>query len=141
MKINQISSFIDYVQPDETPFASTSSSIFIKSSPSIVIDLNLGNEDTDQYNPDIALLSHYHLDHSLCAPIADNHEKTELWIPEGEINYLTSQDHFIENTCGPYEVSEQFRNIVQHFLKFPEVKNYKTFGDNETFKCKSNNLS
>jgi hydroxyacylglutathione hydrolase len=140
MKTTRITDKIDYIQPEQTPFASTSSALFIKSTPSIDIDLNLGFEDTNKFinqcNPDIALLSHYHLDHSLNAPIMDNHDKIELWIPEDEADYLTSLDHFIDNTCGPYEISEKFRNMIQHFLTYPEIKNFKTFSDNEIFKCK-----
>jgi len=140
MKITKLGNNIDYIQPAETPFASTSSTLFIKSTPSIVIDLNLGKDDTTnfikQHNPEIALLSHYHLDHSLDAPIADNHDNTELFIPEGETDYLTNLDYFINNTCGPYEVSQQFKNMIQHFLTFPKITNFKTYSNNETFKSK-----
>ena len=77
MNTTRLTGRIDYIQPDETPFASTSSGLFIKSDPSIVIDINLGRKDVDKFladnNPDIALISHYHLDHSLWGPAAENH--------------------------------------------------------------------
>jgi len=140
MKINKLSQNVFYIEPEETPFASTSSSLLITSSSTIVIDLNLGNEDTkkilDEYNPDIALLSHYHLDHSLGAPVIENNKKTQLFIPEDEAEYLTSLDHFVGNTCGPYEFSKQFKEIVKNFLKYREIRNFKTFDDNEIFKSK-----
>ncbi|MCP4133606.1 MAG: MBL fold metallo-hydrolase [bacterium] len=140
MKTNKIRSNIYYIEPAETPFASTSACLFIDSTPSIAIDLNLGDEDTNafikEFKPDIALLSHYHLDHSLCAPIMDSHNDIELYVPDGEAAYLTSVDHFISNTCGPYEASKQFKNIIENFLTFPQINNFKVFCNNEIFKTK-----
>lgn len=144
MKITKITNIIDYIQPDDTPFASTSSGIFIRSTPSIAIDMNLGEEDVEKFlaenSPDIAIISHYHLDHSLWGHAAENNNGTELWIPEDEVKYFTSLDYFIENTCGPYDISLQFKNVVQKFMKYKEVSSFKTFNDGTVFKCKGLSL-
>jgi len=141
MKRTKITDTIEYIEPGPTPFASTSAGLYINSTPGIMIDVNPGEEDIrkllNMENPDIALITHYHLDHSLGGAIVESHPGTELWIPKGEVEYLTSLDHFIENTCGPCDFAEQFRIIVKNFLKYTELKEFRTYEDGDVIRSGS----
>ena len=94
MKRTVITDRITYVEPDSMANFSSCAGIIVRSKGKIFIDMNLGPEETPalllQETPDAAVITHFHLDHSVWTRYVADHSKALVLIPEKEEPYLTS---------------------------------------------------
>ena len=138
MKRTRISDKIEYVEPDTMRNFTACAGIIVSSSPKILIDTNMGIRETKELlmaeRPDIAIITHYHLDHSTWGPLVLEYSDAELFIPEGEQNYLDSLDYFIEKTAAPYGLALEWRNFAKDVTHYEEIINYSTYLSSTRFK-------
>lgn len=99
MKRTQITEYIEYIEPDSQGGYMTSSGLVIRGEHTIMIDPNMGPEETAPLlaaeNPSQVVLSHYHLDHSFCAPLAEAATGAEILVGAGEAFYLQDLEAFV----------------------------------------------
>ncbi len=134
-KRTKITDGLEYVEPGEINYPIVSGGIILTSSPKIIIDINAGPEPTksllDQEQPDIVIVSHYHLDHAMIGYWAQEMSRPELLIPDGEERYLTDLDYFIQNTNGSPEKDPQWHYFIKNVVQYRNLEKYG-FHDRET---------
>lgn len=132
---------IDYIVPGETPFADTSAGLLIggtdNKSPKILIDANIerraAGDLVDEEQPDILLVSHYHVDHSMiCRPVTER-TSAELWIPEVEERYFTDIDYFVQHAMGPEPFAPTFRSLLETVIGYRPLERFSTYADGTRF--------
>jgi len=134
-KRTKITDGLEYVEPVETAYPIVSGGIILTSTPKIIIDSNAGPESTksllNQEQPDIVIVSHYHLDHAMIGYWAQEMSGTELLIPEGEDRYLTDLDYFIQNTNGSVDKDPKWHYFIKNVVKYRKMEGYG-FHDGKT---------
>ena len=127
MKKTKITDKITYVTPDSMADFSSCAGIIINSRKKIFIDMNTGPEQTPKLlkkeKPDAAIITHFHLDHSIWTRYVNDYSNTRILIPKKEKSYLTSLDFVIQHTSGPSNF--QWRNFVTNKLKYKPLEIYE----------------
>jgi len=105
LKRTKITSEIEYVESSiEAAKIHCCCGIIVNYSPRIVIDTNLGKEETRELfrevKPDIAIATHFHIDHSAMLAIALNSADAEVFVPAGEEEYLNDIKNYARQ-MGP----------------------------------------
>jgi len=112
--------------------------IIINSTKKIFIDTNMGPAQTssliEQEKPDAAIITHYHLDHSIWTRQITAHTDARIFIPEPEENYLTSLDFVIEHTAQPFGMAEEWRSFVKNYLGYKPLENHECYNNTTSFK-------
>jgi len=136
MKRISVTEHIDFVTPGSMKNFTSCSGVIVNSKGSFVIDTNMGSEETvnflTQEKPDIAVISHYHLDHSTWGrDIAENTD-AEILIPRGEENYLTDLEYFLDNTAEPFGLREQWREFTLNTTMYRPIEDFSTYSGGGT---------
>jgi len=113
------------------------SGVIVSASEKILIDTNMGPDETlallRAEQPDIAIISHYHLDHCTWGPLVSEHTDAELFIPEGEERYLTSLDFFIEKTGGAAGLAREWTELTLDVTGYREIRDFSTYPHGHQF--------
>lgn len=137
MKRTKITNKIDYVEPDSMTNFSSCAGIIVQSKKKVMIDVNMGEEETasliEKEKPGAAIITHYHLDHSLWTRYVDTCSNAVLFIPEAEAPYLTSLDFFIEHTAGPFGTGKKWKDFTLN-MGYAPLKKYEFYNEHTTFK-------
>jgi len=138
LKRTKITDKITYVEPDTMANFTSCSGMIVQSKKKILIDTNMGPEDTpgllEKERPDAAVITHYHLDHSIWTRHVDTHSNALVFIPEKEEPYLTSLDFVIEQTAGPFGMAEKWKDFAANRHKYKPLKKYECYNEKTTFK-------
>jgi len=139
MKPMKIADKVYYIGPDEYESSHVSAGILINSSPKIYIDIYIGEDETvkllAEEKPDIAFLSHHHIDHTRFLPLIKEYSNAELIVPEGEENYLTDFNFFEKKTAGQsYSSTEKWNLYFKKLSNYKPVTNFKIQADGDKFK-------
>lgn len=131
MKRIRVTANLEYIEPQGKRKLYACSGLALSGRVKAVIDANPGKEKTrdflKDFSPDIALVSHYHPDHSSWAEQVLRHSKAELMIPHDEQLYFQSFDHIIEHAAGR-DVSEGlWRDFSVDLLSYREIHSYVTY--------------
>lgn len=136
MKRTKITDKITYVEPDSMAKLSSCAGMIVRSRKNVWIDMNLGARETlemlENETPDAAIITHYHLDHSIWT----RHVGMDavVFIPEKEAPYLTSLDFVIEKTAGPFGMADQWKTFMEKDLDYKPLQSYECYNDQTTFK-------
>lgn len=138
MKRTKITDKITYVEPDSMANFSSCAGIIVQSKKKVLIDMNMGAKETPglikDEKPDAAIITHYHLDHSIWTRHVNNCSDAVIFIPEGEVSYLTSLDFVIKHTAGPFGMSEKWKDFVKNRLGYKALKTYECYNEQTTLK-------
>jgi len=138
LKQTKITDQITYVEPDTMANLAACSGIIVQSKKKIFIDMNLGPEDApmliEKEKPDAAIITHFHLDHSIWTRYIDVGSDAVVFIPEKEVPYLTSLDFVIEHTAGPFDVAGKWKDFMVNTLKYQPLSSYQTYNEHTTLK-------
>ncbi len=122
---------IEYLEPVGKRKLYACSGLALSGRLKIVIDTNPGRNTTrdflKEFNPDIAIVSHYHPDHSSWCSYVQEHTKAQLMIPGAEEHYFRSLDYFVEHTVAGHAREDMMRDFVQKHLDYREVETYATY--------------
>lgn len=136
MKQTRVTPCLTYVQPDTMASFSSCSGLKVKSRQTVFIDMNLGEADTRTVlaanPPDAALLTHYHLDHSVWARQAGD-AGARVFVPEKEQAFFTGLDYVIENTAGPLGRGPEWRAFVDKTLGYRPLASFTAFDGDTLF--------
>jgi len=112
---------------------SSCAGIIVQSKKKVFIDMNMGPEETpvllEQEAPDAAIITHYHLDHSIWTRYVNTHSEAIVFIPEKEAPYLTSLDFVIEQTAGPFGMAEKWKDFVVNHLGYRPLEVYECYNE------------
>lgn len=129
MKRFKITGQIEYLRPENEIGRFLCSGMIVRGSGKVFFDTNFGEVRTKEFlvseKPDFAMMSHYHLDHSLWGAFVEG-SGSELFVPSGEENYVASPDFFLQMT-GLEPSSESWRQFVLKTLKFRGCEEFKTY--------------
>jgi len=129
LKRTRITDKITYVEPDSMAKFTSCAGIIVQSKKKVMIDMNMGVKDTPglikEEKPDAAFITHYHLDHSTWARHVNACSDAVVFIPEGEVSYLTSLDFLIEQTAGPTGMAEQWKDFVVNYQGYRPLTSYE----------------
>ncbi len=137
MKKTRITDRITYIQPDSMAQFSSCAGIIVQSRARVFIDMNMGREETigllEKEKPDAAVITHYHLDHSVWTRYVADHSRATVLIPKKEEPYLTSIDDVIARTAGPFGMAGPWRDFVENRLGYRPLKAHECYDDNTSF--------
>ena len=146
MKRTSLTNTIQYLEPEDNQKNNGCAGILIGSRPKILIDGQMGIDgesirDTIEMlrneRPDMAFITHYHLDHSQIGPLVRRHSGAELLVPEGEEPYLTDFEYFVRHTAGrsgSYGRVPEWRRMIKKVFNYLEINDFKVYQDLDTFK-------
>ncbi len=131
MRRIRITPHIEYLEPYDKRKLYACSGLALNGRVKVVIDTNPGRDKTRDFligfNPDIAIVSHYHTDHSSWCSMVQEYTKAELMIPREEELYFRSFEHLMKNTVGGHSMEETFRNFALKHLNYREIGSYVPF--------------
>ena len=104
MKQTRITDNITYLEPDSMVLLQTCAGLIIDGQRKIFLDVGMGaRENTallQKEAPDLAVISHYHFDHSTWLTQVRECSAATIYVPEAEVQYLTSLEYAIAKTGG-----------------------------------------
>jgi glyoxylase-like metal-dependent hydrolase (beta-lactamase superfamily II) len=131
MKRLRISENIEYLRPENEISRFLCSGMIVSGSGKVFFDTNLGEAETRKLlvseKPDFALISHYHLDHSLWGGLVRSSSDAELFVPLGEEDRVSKPDVFLQRTLGQMPSGELWRKFVQEHLNFHGSREFGTY--------------
>jgi glyoxylase-like metal-dependent hydrolase (beta-lactamase superfamily II) len=85
---------ITYLEPDSMRSFQACAGLLLKDgTTTALVDANMGPAETlsllAETGPDLAILTHYHIDHSAWASTVAEHTAAEIWAPETEVGLLS----------------------------------------------------
>lgn len=138
MKKTKITDKITFVEPDTMANFTSCAGMIVQSKAKVLIDMNMGPENSpgllEEEKPDAAIITHYHLDHSIWTRYVDTGSGALVFIPEKEEQYLTSLDFVIEHTAGPFGMAGKWKDFVVNTINFRPLKVYECYNEKTTFK-------
>lgn len=131
MRRIRITQNIEYLEPVGKRTLYACSGLALNGRVKVVVDANPGrNKTTDflvEFDPDVALISHYHPDHSaLVSQIIEN-TRAELFIPGEEEPYFRSLDHVVAHTMGDHSLQGRLRAFTEKLLTHREVEPFVAY--------------
>jgi hydroxyacylglutathione hydrolase len=136
----RISNCIEYIQPNVIKNPLCCSGVIVSSKPRIFIDTNMGMEDSmtllAQEPPDIAIISHYHADHSSWARTALFVCNPTLFVPEGEEDRLQSLDVYVDSMVPFEEMKPVVKTFYEDKLGYQEIRNFDFHYHKKVFTCR-----
>lgn len=137
MKLTRITDKLTYVEPDSMARFHSCAGLMVDSLAMVFIDMNLGPEDTQAlvkaHPPQAALITHYHLDHSIWTRIVHETSDAQVFIPLGEQNYLTSLEFVVDQTARPFGRAEEWKNFMVNQLGYTPLKTFQTYNADTSF--------
>lgn len=131
MKRWRVTEQIEYLRPENEIGRFLCSGMIVRGSKKAFFDTNFGRARTRELllaeKPDFALVSHYHLDHSLWAKWVRSASDAELLVPSGEEEYAARPDVFLESSLGQAPSAPLWKQFVLEHLKFEGVRECKTY--------------
>ncbi len=146
MKRTFLTDRIQYLEPEDDQKNNGCAGILITSQPKVLIDAQMGIDgesvrDTIELlrneRPDMAFITHYHLDHSQIGPLVRSHSNAELLLPKGEEPYLTDFEYFVQHTAGnsgSYGRVPEWRRMIKEVFNYLEVNDFTPYHDSDVFK-------
>jgi len=136
MKQTRITEKLMYVEPDSMARFSSCAGLMVHSKKPIFIDMNLGKSDArtllSQTPPDAALITHFHLDHSVWTHWAET-DGVPVYVPAKEASFLSSLDHVVAHTAGPLGYGEQWRAFAENTLGFRALSHFSSYDEDTVF--------
>ena len=131
MKIQKITPDILYLTPDSMRKLGACAGVVAHGKKATIgIDLNLGPTDSldalRQFNPDLALITHYHLDHSIWIRRAEKTCQAKVLVPEAEAQYLSSLDYVLDRTAGKFNLTREWEDFIVNTLGFTPLETFET---------------
>ena len=114
MKRTRITESITFLEPEDMRLFQACAGVMVEGDRKLVIDANMGPETAaflEAENPDIAVISHYHLDHGVWGATAQKHAHAQVWVPTGEERYLTNLGFFLEHTAAPHGLAAEWKDF------------------------------
>ena len=140
MKRTKITDNVYYIEPRGSQDMSGCAALVVGDSPRILIDaqMDANGPVTEAFvreeGPDIALITHYHLDHSSWLNTALDHGCGEVVIPAEASPYLTDVDYFVSHTAGPHGLGREWRYIIREMFGYRPLSRYDTFDSMNRFR-------
>jgi hydroxyacylglutathione hydrolase len=131
MKRVRITPNIEYIEPQGKRKLYACSGLALNGRVKVVIDTNPGRNETrdflKHFNPDIAIISHYHPDHASWGAQVLEHTRADLFIPQEEEGYFTSLDHALTHSVGGAEITGTMLDFARKLLSYGEIEAYITY--------------
>ncbi len=130
MKSTRITPDITYVEPTKAGSYQACAGVIVKGEKTLCIDLNLGPATPallEQSAPHAAVITHYHLDHSIWTRFAASCCDAQVFVPEKEREYLSSLEFVLEKTAGRFDVKDQWRDFMVQKLGFTPLKKFECY--------------
>ncbi|MEW6664523.1 MAG: MBL fold metallo-hydrolase [Thermodesulfobacteriota bacterium] len=131
MKRWRVTEQIEYLRPENEIGRFLCSGMIVRGSKKVFFDTNFGRAGTRELllaeRPDFALVSHYHLDHSLWAKWVRSASDAELLVPSGEEEYAASPDVFLQRSLGQAPSALLWKQFVLEHLKFEGVREFQIY--------------
>lgn len=131
MRRIRITPTIEYIEPEGKRKFYACSGLAVTGRVKIAIDANPGRSDTKdfltQFKPDIAIVSHYHPDHSSWCSQVLEHSTAELLIPHDEEPYFRSVDYLVTHAAGNPSVQNLMRDFASKLLSYREIETFVTY--------------
>lgn len=136
MKQTRITEKMTYVEPDSMARFSSCAGLIVRSKKQIFIDMNTGEPDTRallaQTPPDAAVITHFHLDHSVWTHWAEK-AGVQVFVPSKEAAFLSSLDHVVQQTAGPLGCGEEWRAFAEKTLGYRPLTHFSPYDRDTVF--------
>jgi len=128
---------MEYIEPEGKRKLNSCSGLAIRGRLKVAIDINPGRQKTRDYLlefcPDIALVSHYHPDHSAWGSEVMEYTRAELMVPSEEKAYFKDLDHEVTNMLSPEIMKGMFRESADNLLAYKELNDIMTYESGSSF--------
>jgi hydroxyacylglutathione hydrolase len=143
MKRLRITEHIEYLRPENEIGRFLCSGMIVRGTGKVFFDTNFGEAKTKELllseKPDFALISHYHLDHSLWGGFVQSVSDAELFVPLSERDYVANPDFFLEMT-GEAPSAELWKRFVLERLKFKGLREFSSYDESFSLDLKKTKL-
>lgn len=138
IKTTKINNQIDYIEPDAFVNFTTCSGLIIHGNPKIVIDTNMGQAQTEalllKERPDIAIITHYHLDHATWGHLVLTCSSAALFLPQGEEEYFTNKKYFIDKSgIKDPGLKSMWANFMEHTTGYKPISGFNLYNGGDIF--------
>ena len=136
----RITDRLTFLEPADMRQFKACAGILIQGSRKVAIDANMGPETADLLcaeKPREAVISHYHLDHSIWGTAVQEHTDAEVFVPSGEDRYLTDRQFFLDQTAGPYGLVDAWRRFSVDECDFHGLRSCRTYDPGDSFSDRS----
>jgi glyoxylase-like metal-dependent hydrolase (beta-lactamase superfamily II) len=127
----RINPSIEYIEPHGGRKLYACSGLALSGRVKVVIDTNPGRNETRDFlrdfDPDIAIISHYHPDHSSWGASVLEHTHAELFVPEDEERCFRSLDHAVTTSEGGGEMGGIMKLFAESHLLYSEIDAFITY--------------
>jgi len=131
MKRFKITDHIEYIIPNDELTRFLCSGIIVRAGATVFFDTNFGESETrgllEAEKPDFALISHYHLDHSIWGRVVLERPSGELLVPSREQRYLRDLAYFLSRTGGNGGIAEPWSRFVKNRIRFNGFQGFRTY--------------
>lgn len=128
MRRIRITPDIDYLEPQGARKLYACAGLALSGRVKAVIDTNPGREATrdflEKFDPDIAIVSHYHPDHSSWASQVQRYTHADLFIPQAEAPCFTDLDFAVASSGGDEAMAGIMKGFARELLAWRETTAY-----------------
>ena len=136
MRRTRITDQLTFFEPDNMRAFKACAGVMVRGTRKLAIDTSMGAATIPmllEEKPSAALISHYHLDHSLWGIDVLAHTDAEVWVPSGEDRYLTDRQFFLDQTAGPHGLADSWRRFSVDECGFHGLTNCNTYDAGNSF--------
>jgi hydroxyacylglutathione hydrolase len=140
MKRTRITDTIAYIEPEIDINSIGCSGIVLSSRPKISIDCNVEVAQRQAFlsseKPDIAIASHYHLDHWPWMKMAQDLCGSHIFVPEGEEANFKNLDRYVEQSVAvtEKELRPAWKDIARHIGGYQALERFDSHHHDQVFR-------
>lgn len=132
MKKIKITDKITYVDPAHMKNFTACAGLIIDAGKKVLIDTNMADETAAliaNEKPDLAFITHYHIDHSAWAHKLLEYSDAELLVPEGEEEYLRNLEFLLSKSAEPCGYRDEWRDFIINITHYKEISNFRSYNE------------
>lgn len=140
MRRTRINDQLTFLEPDDMRTFKACAGVIVQGTRKLALDTSMGPETVSmllEEKPSEAVITHYHLDHSIWGAEVLAHTEATLWVPSGEARYLRDRQFFLDQTAGPFGLVDEWRRFSGDDCGFHGLAHCHTYNGGDDFSDQS----
>jgi glyoxylase-like metal-dependent hydrolase (beta-lactamase superfamily II) len=133
MRRTRICEGVTYLEPDSMrSFQACAGLLLTDGGATALVDANMGPVETlpllAETRPDLAILTHYHIDHSAWASTVAEHTAAEIWAPEAEVPILADPAPLHVAEARAHGIGGEWEAFMADIVGYAPVPSARGYG-------------